>query len=64
MSLRVRWRSSGPSNGFGHPADIAEFLAFCASDKPGYLTGTDIVCDGGVTAAMRMADMLELARRQ
>ena len=49
---------------FGHPAEIAEFLAFCASDKPGYLTGTDIVCDGGVMAAMRMADMLELARRQ
>ena len=49
---------------FGHRAEIAEFLAFCASDKPGYLTGTDIVCDGGVTAAMRMADMLELARRQ
>ena len=49
---------------FGHPAEIAELLAFCASDKPGYLTGTDIVCDGGVMTAMRMADMLTLARRQ
>lgn len=49
---------------FGHPAEIAEFLVFCASDKPGYLTGTEIVCDGGVMAAMRMAAMLELARRQ
>jgi NAD(P)-dependent dehydrogenase (short-subunit alcohol dehydrogenase family) len=49
---------------FGHPAEIAELLAFCASDKPGYLTGTDIVCDGGVMAAMTMADMLKLARRE
>jgi NAD(P)-dependent dehydrogenase (short-subunit alcohol dehydrogenase family) len=37
---------------FGRPAEIAELLAFCANDKPGYLTGTDIVCDGGVMAAM------------
>lgn len=34
----------------GRPAEIAEVLAFCASDKAGYLTGTDILCDGGVIA--------------
>lgn len=47
---------------FGEPSEIAELLAFCASDKPGYLTGTDIVCDGGVLAAMTFMDMLKLAR--
>lgn len=35
---------------FGRPEEIAELLAFCASDKAGYLTGTDILCDGGVVA--------------
>ena len=47
---------------FGSPAEIAELLAFCASDKPGYLTGTDIICDGGVMAAMTPIDMLKLGR--
>jgi NAD(P)-dependent dehydrogenase (short-subunit alcohol dehydrogenase family) len=49
---------------FGRPSEIAELLAFCASDKPGYLTGTDIICDGGVMAAMTARDMLKLARSQ
>ena len=49
---------------FGRPSEIAELLAFCASDKPGYLTGTDIICDGGVMAAMTPKDMLKLARSQ
>jgi hypothetical protein len=31
---------------------MAELLAFCASDKAGYLTGTDILNDGGVIASM------------
>lgn len=35
---------------FGKPEEIAELLAFCASAKCGYLTGTDILCDGGVIA--------------
>lgn len=35
----------------GRVEEIAELLAFCASDKPGYLTGTDILCDGGLIAS-------------
>lgn len=35
---------------FGNPEEIAEVLAFCASDKASYLTGVDILCDGGVIA--------------
>jgi NAD(P)-dependent dehydrogenase (short-subunit alcohol dehydrogenase family) len=35
---------------FGRPGEIAELLAFCASEKAGYLTATDILCDGGVVA--------------
>ena len=35
----------------GTPEEIAALLAFCASDKASYITGTDILCDGGVVAA-------------
>ncbi len=35
---------------FGAPDEIANVLAFCASEKAGYLTGVDILCDGGVIA--------------
>lgn len=52
----------GAHKRFGEPAEIAELLAFCASGKPGYLTGADIVCDGGALAAMTFMDMLRLAR--
>ena len=40
---------------FGKPEEIAEVLAFCASQKAGYLTGADILCDGGVIAAIDLA---------
>ncbi len=33
--------------------EMAELFAFCFSDRAGYLTGTDILNDGGVVASMR-----------
>jgi len=38
---------------WGKAEEMAELFAFCASDKAGYLTGTDILNDGGVIASMR-----------
>jgi NAD(P)-dependent dehydrogenase (short-subunit alcohol dehydrogenase family) len=35
---------------FGKPEEIAAVLALCASEAPGYLTGTDILVDGGTRA--------------
>lgn len=35
----------------GRPEEMAELLAFCVSDKASYITGTDILCDGGVVAS-------------
>lgn len=35
---------------FGRPEEIAELAAFCISDKASYMTGTDILLDGGVVA--------------
>jgi NAD(P)-dependent dehydrogenase (short-subunit alcohol dehydrogenase family) len=37
---------------WGKAEEMAELLAFCASDKAAYLTGTDILNDGGVIASM------------
>lgn len=35
---------------FGRPEEIAELLIFCASSRASYLTGVDVLCDGGVVA--------------
>jgi NAD(P)-dependent dehydrogenase (short-subunit alcohol dehydrogenase family) len=34
----------------GEPEDIANLVAFLASDQAKYITGTNIMCDGGLTA--------------
>ncbi len=38
---------------WGKAEEMAELLAFCVSAKAGYLTGTDILNDGGVIASMK-----------
>ncbi|MGU3653975.1 SDR family oxidoreductase [Mycolicibacterium sp. A43C] len=38
---------------WGTADEMAELFAFCISDRAGYLTGTDILNDGGVVASMR-----------
>lgn len=38
---------------WGTPEEMAELFAFCAGPKCGYLTGADILADGGVVASMR-----------
>jgi NAD(P)-dependent dehydrogenase (short-subunit alcohol dehydrogenase family) len=35
---------------FGRPDEVAAVLAFAASEAPGYLTGTDVLVDGGTRA--------------
>ncbi|MEB4208024.1 SDR family oxidoreductase [Mycobacterium sp. 94-17] len=46
----------------GRPEEVAELLAFCASDKASYITGIDIPCDGGVLAVIGLKDMIAVAR--
>lgn len=38
---------------WGTAQEMADLLAFCVSERAGYLTGTDILNDGGVVASMR-----------
>jgi NAD(P)-dependent dehydrogenase (short-subunit alcohol dehydrogenase family) len=50
-------------NRLGDPREVAELLAFCASAKPGYLTGTDILCDGGTMAGSTVRALVAQGRR-
>lgn len=43
-----------PIRRIGEPKDIGNLVAFLASDVAGYITGTEIIIDGGITA--RYAD--------
>jgi NAD(P)-dependent dehydrogenase (short-subunit alcohol dehydrogenase family) len=47
---------------FGTVEEIAEVLVFCASEKARYLTGTDVLCDGGVVAGVRLRDLIRIQR--
>ncbi|MGA8328095.1 MAG: SDR family oxidoreductase [Mycobacterium sp.] len=47
---------------FGTADEVAEVLAFCAGEKASYLTGIDVVCDGGSLAAVSLRDKLAMAR--
>jgi NAD(P)-dependent dehydrogenase (short-subunit alcohol dehydrogenase family) len=47
---------------YGTVEEIAEVLAFCASDKPGYLTGTDVLVDGGRGTPMTGREKLRMLR--
>lgn len=47
-----------PAGRFARPAEIAEAAAFLASDAASYVTASDFLVDGGITAAYVTADDL------
>lgn len=55
--------ASSAMHRFGTVDEIAEVLAFCASEGPSYLTGTDILVDGGAAATMTVRSALAMARK-
>ena len=48
----ARFGASHPIGRIGEPEEIAELIAFLASSKAGFITGSDYVIDGGLTAAI------------
>ncbi len=45
---REKWMQEMPLNRFGRPDDIAEMVAFLASDKADWITGQSIHVNGGI----------------
>jgi 3-oxoacyl-[acyl-carrier protein] reductase len=39
-----------PSGRFGRPEEVADVVAFLASDRAGHISGTTIPVDGGATS--------------
>ncbi len=46
----ARWKNAAALNRLGRPEDIADAALFLASDAARWITGTDLIVDGGVMA--------------
>jgi NAD(P)-dependent dehydrogenase (short-subunit alcohol dehydrogenase family) len=76
IAAQVSAKSGGanPMGRSGQPRDIAEAVMFLASDAAGFITGTSITVDGGITIGPRhswdlnvqgpMFDALQMTREQ
>ncbi|MFT3972834.1 MAG: SDR family oxidoreductase [Amaricoccus sp.] len=48
----ARFGAAHPIGRIGEPEEIAEMIAYLASDRAGFVTGADFVIDGGLTAGL------------
>ena len=48
----TRFGAGHPFGRIGEPEEVAELIAFLASDRAGFITGSDHRVDGGLTAAL------------
>lgn len=56
-------RSHTAINRLGSPADVAAGVTYLASDEAGFVTGTVLVIDGGLTARQLMIDSERIVHR-
>ena len=45
--MKVAWSDRNPMKRFGTPEEVAETVLFLASDAASYITGVDLLVDGG-----------------
>ena len=48
--VRARWAQLHPLGRIGSAVDVAQCVLFLASDASAFVTGTELVVDGGLTA--------------
>jgi NAD(P)-dependent dehydrogenase (short-subunit alcohol dehydrogenase family) len=48
QALIDSWNRAHPIGRFGQPMEVAELIAFLASDKASFITGEIVRCDGGL----------------
>ena len=51
-SARDHWLDQYPLGRFGRPREVADTALFLASDRAGFITGENVVVDGGLTAGL------------
>ena len=50
--IRREWERSIPAGRLGRPGEVADLIAFLASERAGYITGVSILVDGGLVRAL------------
>jgi len=58
-TLKVRAGALHPVGRIGQPADIASAVLFLASDAAGFITGTELMVDGGLSCRLAMTTLWE-----
>ena len=48
--IEARWKQMHPLGRLGSAMDVAQCILFLASDASAFVTGTELVVDGGLTA--------------
>lgn len=61
---REDWTARVPLQRLGQPEDVAATIAFLASDDAGYITGHNLVVDGGLTAHTGQPNVLRLRQKR
>ncbi|MFC4540471.1 SDR family NAD(P)-dependent oxidoreductase [Halosolutus amylolyticus] len=59
-SARERWLDQYPIGRFGTPEEIADIALFLASDRASFITGSNIVADGGLTSGLPTSFLNEI----